>query len=336
MAKKFFNQKVYNRKRKDIIQLSIIGVSIIGIVASIFLISYFKSRPKKEYFVKLQDKVNLEIGSSKPNNVIFIKELKGVNQSDIKVDYSKVNFEKLGTYTVSLKINNKKYKTKLQIDDYTAPILSLKELTIEKEEKYSANNFVDSCSDNSKADCIIEFYKDSINENGEKIDYANYDKLGSYEIKIVAKDPSNNEVIKTTRLHITKKDKVPVINTKPVTCEYGSLEYDTSLVLTNNVGVNDCALDINSYNDEGLRKGINTIANTETKKIQMELNMLPNLPENMTINRLVNAILNIEGDGFVGYSLFIEVKDNKDTVIVSYYLDINGNRIFRENPYKIK
>ena len=333
MARKFFNQKVYNRKRKDMIQLSVILVSVIGIVLSLFLISYFKSKPKKEIYVKIHDQISLEINAEKPDEMIFFKELKGVKEKDLKVDYSKVEFDKLGSYKVKIKIKNKNYNSKINIEDYTAPKLTLKNVKIEKGNKYKAEDFVEKCIDNSKEECIISFYKEAIDSRGKLIDYESYSKPGNYEIKVIAKDSSDNETIKVAKLTIGDKPKK---EEKPVLCEFGNLDYSNEHILANMIGSNGCAVDINLYHDEGIRNNINNIANSETKKLQMELNKLPNLPENITINRLVNAVLNNEGTGFVGYSLFIEAKGSENKNIVSFYLTLDGERHYIDNPYKLK
>jgi hypothetical protein len=71
------------------------------------------------------------------------------------------------------------------------------------------------------------------------------------------------------------------------------------------VGDNGCALDLNLYHDETIRQSILSIANTETKKIQSEVNSISGIDGSLTVNRNINAVLNKDAIGFVGYSLYI-------------------------------
>ncbi|MGM9834398.1 MAG: CAP domain-containing protein [Bacilli bacterium] len=96
---------------------------------------------------------------------------------------------KIGVYKVFI---NDEEVSKLKIVDTTKPSLKLKELSITKP-KYSVNDFVDSCIDNSEQECHLEF---------KEKEMASYTKDGTYDIVIVASDDSKNSEEKTTRLTI--------------------------------------------------------------------------------------------------------------------------------------
>lgn len=332
MAKKFFNNKVNSRK-KNMINYIIIGVCVIGIAACFFFTQYYNFGSSNNPKIKLQKSVSLELFSKEPDYDIFFASLSDVDDKDIEVDYSNVDFDKLGKYTVNLKIKKEKYEVELEIVDATSPKLILKELNIKENDKYNAMDFVESCSDNSKEECNISFHSSSVNEDGTTSDFTNYKKPGEYFISIEAKDASGNSTFKTTNLIIGNNQEKP----QEVTCSYGIAEYDTeNYSLTYNVSQNNCAISLDSYLNENIQKPINTIAETETKKIKTEVDKIKNLDSSLHIFRNINAITNKTGNGFVGYSLMISVQNDDGDIIVSYYLNENGDRVYLENPHNIK
>ncbi len=329
MAKKFFNKKVYNRKRRNFITTIIVLVSFVGILISLGIINHFTSGKDENTIIQINKSIDHEIFSEAPEKHLFFKKLEGVKLKDVLIDYKGVNFNKVGTYQVKIKIKKKNYRTKINIIDVTSPELILKEISINYGEKYEVTDFVESCIDNSKEKCIIEFHQNSLGSNGKTIDYSSYVKEGTYEILITAKDNSNNEVTKTAKLTIGSKPNV-------ITCNYGNLDYDKSKYITAYLGTNNCAINSELYNNEQIRNEITKIANSETKKIQLEVNKLPNLKGDLNVTRLANPILNTAGEGLVGYSLYIEVTDGDGKVVVSYYLLQNNKRHYVENQYNIK
>ena len=92
------------------------------------------------------------------------------------------------------KRQDKNYETTLNVVDKLAPTLKLKELTITLGDKFEINSFVESCTDNSKEDCILSY-----KENKK------YTKVGTYDVTIIAKDKSDNVVEETTKLIVKNK-----------------------------------------------------------------------------------------------------------------------------------
>ena len=103
-------------------------------------------------------------------------------------------YDKLGTYEVVIKNKDKEYKSLLNVVDTTKPVLKLKNVSIKVNDKYKVSDFVEECSDNSLEDCILSFKEDKT-----------YKDVGVYDIVIIAKDSSGNEVEETTKLEILKK-----------------------------------------------------------------------------------------------------------------------------------
>ncbi len=339
MAKKFFNEKVYNPKKR-IISMVIIGICIIGIIICFFVARSFSNKVPADAVVIVRDSVSIEVNSELPDNDFYFTELSGIKDENIVVNTDNVDISTIGAYDVLVKIHDEEYKVVFKVIDVTKPELILNSVSISEGETYDAMDFIASCGDNSGEQCIINFLQNSVDQEGNIIDYGSYSSIGTYEIKISSKDSSNNETIEITQLIIGTKDldvNDPSENpTTPVTCNYGNLEYDSSNVLAYIVGVDNCALDLNLYQNNEIRDPVLTIADSETEKLKLELNDIANLSTNITVNRSINAVLNNTGNGLVGYVLLIEAVDSNGSILAKFYVDLDGNRIYLENPYNLE
>lgn len=333
---KFFNQKVKKgRSKTKSNNNKVLLISIIAVVAVIIigvLICVFFRDSHDDAIVKIRDIIAIEVNNENVDKNLFFEQLENVKEKDIKITYKNVDFSEIGTYDVVIKIYGKKYNSKIQIVDTEVPELVIKDVKINVGESYKANDFVKSCLDNSNKECIIDFYDLSLDQNGEKIDYRNYTKEGSYEILIVASDASGNKTspMKAT-LTIGKTSEV-----KPITCKYGNAEYDTTNILAVNVTKEGCALDLNLYNDENVLAPVNELIKSENEKIKKELSKINLGVKNIHVNSETATVLNTTGKGVVGYTLKFTVsieKNNNEEVIEEYYININGGREFITNKY---
>lgn len=333
---KFFNQKVKKgRSKTKSNNNKVLLISIIAVVAVIIigvLICVFFRDSHDDAIVKIRDIIAIEVNNENVDKNLFFEQLENVKEKDIKITYKNVDFSEIGTYDVVIKIYGKKYNSKIQIVDTEVPELVIKDVKINLGESYKANDFVKSCQDNSNKECIIDFYDLSLDQNGEKIDYRNYTKEGSYEILIVASDASGNKTspMKAT-LTIGKTSEV-----KPITCKYGNAEYDTTNILAVNVTKEGCALDLNLYNDENVLAPVNELIKSENEKIKKELSKINLGVKNIHVNSETATVLNTTGKGVVGYTLKFTVsieKNNNEEVIEEYYININGGREFITNKY---
>ncbi|MDE6285309.1 MAG: hypothetical protein K2M17_06140, partial [Bacilli bacterium] len=323
MAKKFFNQKIPNTQ-KTVTQIIIVVVCIIGIIVCFCFASYFNNKPHNEAVISLRDSVAIEVNSPLPDKTTFFSELANVEEDKIEISYEKVNNSKVGEYEVTIKLYNKKYKSKLLVVDSISPVLTLKDVTINAGETYKAEDFIESCTDNSKEDCKVEFYTLAIDQEGNKIDYSNYQATGNYKIQIVASDTSNNTSVVDTTLTIGEGTPI-----NPV-CQYGNNEYDTAYILAVDITENGCAINEELHQDETVTAAVRAIMESETEKLKKEFSKL-NGSGTITLNRNISAVRNKAGTGIVGYSLLMELaitKNGNTELAESYYLDLSGKRIF--------
>lgn len=202
-------------KKKKILIVTIITVIVLlGITLFIFLekkdikekeSSNIQTNEEK---INIKENVEVEINSEVLNIQDFFENS---NFSDGEINYfendKKIKFDtkynKIGSFKVVIKINDKNYETAINVVDTLAPTLKLKELTITLGDKFEINSFVESCTDNSKEDCILSY-----KENKK------YTKAGTYDVTIIAKDKSDNVAEETTKLIIKNKKNTNETQTK--------------------------------------------------------------------------------------------------------------------------
>ena len=193
------------KKKKILIITTIIVIVLLGITLFIFLekkdikekeSSNIQTNEEK---INIKENVEVEINSEVLNIKNFFENS---NFSDGEINYfesdKKIKFDtkynKIGSFKVVMKINDKNYETTLNVVDKLAPTLKLKELTITLGDKFEINSFVESCTDNSEEDCILSY-----KENKK------YTKVGTYDVTIIAKDKSDNVAEETTKLIVKNK-----------------------------------------------------------------------------------------------------------------------------------
>lgn len=333
---RFFNEKIKKGKKKQsnstskIVVFAIIGVLLV--IAIGVLISVFTSNKHSDVTIKIRDKVAVEINENVTDKSLFFTELENVKETDIEIDYSDVDFSKLGTYDVTIKIFNKKYASSIEVIDTENPVLVTKEVKIDESNTYKAEDFVKECKDNSKKDCIIEFYQEAVDSNGNKLDYSSYTKSGTYEIEIIAKDESGNKTSpQKATLTIGSGKTEP---TEPISCTYGDNTYnDAENILSVDVTNNGCAVDLNLYKDNEMLKPVNELIKSETEKLKKEFAKISLGVETIHVDSTITTIINRSGNGIVGYSVKITVSINDSDVIEEYFVNKNGGREYIINKY---
>ena len=157
MAKKFFYNKVYNTK-KTIINIVIIAACIIGVIVCFIVVSSFEGESyEKNMTFDLKAGVTIEVNENYTNEIFLTRIDDNLDLSKIKVRYPEdFDISKIGTYDLILNIDGDKekkdYHVPMTIVDTIKPELKVKEFNIKVGESYSANDFVESCTDNSNHD----------------------------------------------------------------------------------------------------------------------------------------------------------------------------------------
>lgn len=174
---------------------------IVVILLMLMLAHLMINTNKEEKVYEILSNIELPLGSSVPTIEDFCKEQV---DGEIQIYFRNqlVNtINKIGNYQIKINIGNKDYFATLNVIDNEPPSVVLKEVTILQNTAYTVHDFIESCMDNSEDDCLLEFQEQSMEF---------YSEPGIYEIKICAKDYSNNETLVTTKLVIIEPN-VPTI-----------------------------------------------------------------------------------------------------------------------------
>lgn len=353
---KFFNGKV-KRDRTSLIKYTVIGIGVLIIIILLFAIG---CQPHENYddVIHLKDKgVTIEIGDDFPEVLDYFKEIDEYPYSDsLKYEFDKDDCDSTKVMTCKVTISGNAIndiKTKLIIKDTTVPDLVLKDsLYIEVNEPYNVEDFVDYCEDNSGEDCKIYYYNPNgaatDNEVTENItDYSSYTNNGTYKILIVAEDINGNKTEPLeTSLVIGSGDQ----NDK--TCSFGDMKVSSSrvkfpiAVYAGDVDLN-CAIDKELWDNATIQVPANEMYQTDYKRLQSQLEEIlrTNYPAgaNIKVYPSYISVLNDKLTGLVGYGIFVKVYvaelnkqiDLDQNLVMSYYLNSDGSRLYVANKYQI-
>ena len=338
MARKFFNQKVKGSSNKSMAAYIIVGVCVLLVFVCIILVVLFSNRTPEDARIEIRDVVTVEINSEIPDKTLFFSELQNVKEDEIDISFAEADLTKVGEYPVEINLRGETYESKLAVVDTQAPNLVARNYNIAIGDTYSAEDFVESCTDNSGEDCIIEFYTMGMDQDGVTIDYGSYTDEGTYTVQIIASDSSGNSTTATSATLTIGESSGPVT---PTMCTYGNSEYDSNTyILGINVTQNGCALDLNLYQNESVTAPAYELANADTEKLQKEISKL-NINENLerNLSRLIYPVLNTAGTGIVGYTVHMELaikyEDGHEEVVASYYINTDGERVYSINTYNL-
>jgi len=218
-----------NKEKLKWLILGLILLVVIIIVIIVVLSKVNKPRPKPvdpvKQTYKLKESLTIESGSGIPKVEDYFSKLENIDVKGIEVIYpdefeinydtkncSKEEIDKINqaeeydaeiykcakktlvkpmTYGITIKLLEKEHTINLIIKDTKAPVVVTKDLEIYENDKYTVQDFVQSCEDISSS-CEVNFYQGEKDENGNIIDYSKYNKEGKYKIKIISKDGLGN------------------------------------------------------------------------------------------------------------------------------------------------
>lgn len=348
---KFFNGKVKKSSGSYIQKILIVfGILLIIVLIALILLNRNK-KPKDKVSLTLKDNLRIEVNSEKPNVKDFFSKFENYDEKNIEIDYKDFDISKIGEYDIVVKIKDYGDKNiKLIVEDTKAPVLKLKELHINSNEPYNIEDFIESCKDNSGSECVINYYNDSKDENGVKVDYSSYKDDGTYVIKIIAKDINNNETKPVdTKLIIGNGVS------EETTCKFGNLNVDSKRVtypIAIIVGdeTKGCALDRNLWDNDNTQKEVNELYMKDYKALKSDLKdiLVSRYPNGANIVAYPNfaAVLNDDLTGLVGYAIYVKVyigdansndkTDKDENLVLSYYIKKDGTRQYDINKFNLK
>jgi len=355
---KFFNGRV-KQSRASMVKMGLIIAGVVLIIL-IFIIIAIRNNSKNPATLVLVENLTLEINSEEPNKMDFFSQFENFDEEKITIDYRDFDITEVGTYVVTVKAEGLGQEdVTVNVVDTTAPELTLNEVEIPYGQTYKAEDFITSCIDNSNEECYVEYYSEQLDQNGNKISFSSYTEVGTYVIKLVAKDNSDNYTNpKETTLTIVDNGEGGGGSSNepdPSLCLFGGLsidktQYDVPLAIVVGDKTSGCALDRDLWDDKEVTDSVAKFYNIDYQKLKNDLKEIlkTEYPQGANIVAYPNyiAILNESITGLVGYAIEVKVYvtnvgytgaiDTEENLQLSYYLLEDQSREYLVNKFNLK
>lgn len=181
------NQKSKNRKTKShnktvkIVVIAVVVVLILAILA-IVLFNIFSK--------KVKDQVQLELGTQELKIQDFLTDEKYAENAEFVTDISQIDLNKVATYEITIKLNDKEYTSILDVKDTTAPQVKFQDVDGYTDYQINPEDFIAEKTDASNMEVSL----------GNKVTINGF---GEYHPLIIVKDEYGNETSQECLLNIS-------------------------------------------------------------------------------------------------------------------------------------
>ncbi len=180
-------QKAKNKKTKShnktakIVVIAVIVVLILAILA-IVLFNIFSK--------KVKDQVQLELGTQELKIQDFLTDEKYAENAEFVTDISQIDLNKVATYKITIKLNDKEYTSILDVKDTTAPQVKFQDVDGYTDYQINPEDFIAEKTDASNMEVSLG---NEVTING----------FGEYHPLIIVKDEYGNETSQECLLNIS-------------------------------------------------------------------------------------------------------------------------------------
>lgn len=173
----------------------IIIVAVLLILAVGSITTYFLTRSPISF---KEDVVKVEINDSfdAAKNILKVR---GGSSKDVKIDTSKVDYNKLGKYPIIYSYNDKKYEVTVEIVDTIKPKFEVVDLDIDLGMEVDPSIMATNIEDATKTKVVFK-------------DTYDFSKEGTVEVVVQVIDEGKNISEKKAKVVIVKDQEAPVIN----------------------------------------------------------------------------------------------------------------------------
>ena len=181
------NQKSKNRKTKShnktakIVVIAVVVVLILAIIA-IVLFNIFSK--------KVKDQVQLELGTQELKIQDFLTDEKYAENAEFVTDISQIDLNKVATYEITIKLNDKEYTSILDVKDTTAPQVKFQDVDGYTDYQINPEDFIAEKTDASNMEVSLG---NEVTING----------FGEYHPLVIVKDEYGNETSQECLLNIS-------------------------------------------------------------------------------------------------------------------------------------
>ena len=180
-------QKSKNKKTKShnktakIVVIAVVVVLILAILA-IVLFNIFSK--------KVKDHVQLELGTQELKIQDFLTDEKYAENAEFVTDISQIDLNKVATYEITIKLNDKEYTSILDVKDTTAPQVKFQDVDGYTDYQINPEDFIAEKTDASNMEVSLG---NEVTING----------FGEYHPLIIVKDDYGNETSQECLLNIS-------------------------------------------------------------------------------------------------------------------------------------
>ena len=180
-------QKSKNKKTKShnktakIVVIAVVVVLILAILA-IILFNIFSK--------KVKDHVQLELGTQEIKIQDFLTDEKYAENAEFVTDISQIDLNKVATYEITIKLNDKEYTSILDVKDTTAPQVKFQDVDGYTDYQINPEDFIAEKTDASNMEVSLG---NEVTING----------FGEYHPLIIVKDEYGNETSQECLLNIS-------------------------------------------------------------------------------------------------------------------------------------
>ena len=181
------NQKSKNKKTKShnktakIVVIAVVVVLILAILA-IVLFNIFSK--------KVKDQVQLELGTQELKIQDFLTDEKYAENAEFVTDISQIDLNKVATYEITIKLNDKEYTSILDVKDTTAPQVKFQDVDGYTDYQINPEDFIAEKTDASNMEVSLG---NEVTING----------FGEYHPLVIVKDEYGNETSQECLLNIS-------------------------------------------------------------------------------------------------------------------------------------
>lgn len=180
-------QKAKNKKTKShnktakIVVIAVVVVLILAILA-IVLFNIFSK--------KVKDQVQLELGTQEIKIQDFLTDEKYAENAEFVTDISQIDLNKVATYEITIKLNDKEYTSILDVKDTTAPQVKFQDVDGYTDYQINPEDFIAEKTDASNMEVSLG---NEVTING----------FGEYHPLVIVKDEYGNETSQECLLNIS-------------------------------------------------------------------------------------------------------------------------------------
>ena len=180
-------QKAKNRKTKShnktakIVVIAVVVVLILAILA-IVLFNIFSK--------KVKDHVQLELGAQELKIQDFLTDEKYAENAEFVTDISQIDLNKVATYEITIKLNDKEYTSILDVKDTSAPQVKFQDVDGYTDYQINPEDFIAEKTDASNMEVSLG---NEVTING----------FGEYHPLVIVKDEYGNETSQECLLNIS-------------------------------------------------------------------------------------------------------------------------------------